>query len=236
MHALLTETACHDVHRRLPALPLALLAAAALFFAPNGAQAQVAVDAQASAGVAVQTPGVVVQYAPVQPPAAQAMVVAPAPAAAVVVEPAPPRHRIGIDAAVVVPVGDYAHVADLGAGALFRYEIDVIPALSITSRIGYIHHVGELDSGLIPIMAGAKYRFMPDGATPYLHGELGLTIIWASVNTGFGSASDTDTQLGLALGGGYDFGGVDLGAALYLPDADDAVGFLFTLGVDLARF
>jgi len=174
-----------------------------------------------------------------QAPAVDVQVVSaePAPAESVVVVETPgPRHHVGLDAALVVPVGDYAHVADVGFGALIRYDLEIIPQLRIGFRGGYIHHVGEISSGLIPLMAAATYRFLPGDSSPYVRGELGVTIIWASANTAFGTVSDTDSQLALLVGAGYDMGPVDLGAALYLPDADDAVGFLFTAGVELATF
>ena len=144
--------------------------------------------------------------------------------------------RIGADAAFVLPVGDYADIADFGAGVLARVEFDLTPELAIGARAGYIWHASDFDLGMVPIHATARYRLGPAGAAPYLRGELGVTIAWASVDTGFGNVSDSDTNLSVAIGGGYEAGLFDVGLALFLPDVDDAVGVMLTAGGTFAEF
>jgi hypothetical protein len=162
---------------------------------------------------------------------------APAPVASATAVEVEPRNRIGIDAAFLLPLGDYAEAADFGIGALARWEMEVTKELSFGARAGYIHvAASELSGGLVPIHGTARYRFGAPGAAPYLHGEIGLTVAWASVETPFGNASDSESRLSAAFGGGYELGIVDLGVALYLPDIDEDVTVLFTAGVDLARF
>jgi hypothetical protein len=161
-------------------------------------------------------------------------------------EPAPveeprSRHVIGLDLGAIIPVGDWSHVTYVGFGGMFRYEFNAIAGLYITGRAGYFFHLNdaELTSGHIPIMAGVKYRFL-DGMTPFVSGELGVSIWHASgnVSTGFGSASasDSDAEFAVTLGGGYDFGPVELRLNLDLPAIDDVIGISSTIGFDFAEF
>lgn len=203
----------------LPALPftvavaLATLASAAIVGPTSTAEAQAVVEAEAA------------------PPAA----------AAVTVEDEAPRplFRLGAEASVVIPVGDYANAADIALGGNVRFAFDVHPNVGLTLRTGYLHHIGTPSGstlGFIPIMFGGEYRFFADGPTPFVLAEIGVTIGFATVNTGFGSASDSDSELGLAIGGGYRFGPVDVRAMLYAPDADDLVGFQIAVGGDFVAF
>ena len=162
-------------------------------------------------------------------------IIAPAP------PPAPPRRNtLGVDALGVVPVGDYADLATLGIGASARLEI---PAGSgfVTGRLGAIFHSMN-DRGadgtsltLIPAYVGYRYPLAPSGF--YLAGEVGVTFAYMTVDTnGFGTASDSDSELGLALMAGLRRGQLDLRAGLFSPDADDAVGLLASAGYDFASF
>jgi len=59
---------------------------------------------------------------------------------------AAPRPRtFGVDAAVVLPVGDYGEIATLAIGALARVEIPLAANLSITGRAGAIYHIMDAD-------------------------------------------------------------------------------------------
>jgi hypothetical protein len=147
-----------------------------------------------------------------------------------------PRNRVGIDAAFVLPLDDYAELADFGVGALARWEFEATKEISVGARAGYVHHFGDYSGGIAPIHATFRYRIGEPGAAPYLRAELGVTIVWATVETGLGNVSDSDSNLSAALGGGYELGIVDIGAALILPDLDDAFGLMVTVGADLARF
>jgi hypothetical protein len=175
------------------------------------------------------------------PPPAEA---APAEATTVVeakAEEAPPRpmFRLGAEASVVIPVGDYANGADIALGGNVRFAFDIHPNVGLTFRGGYLHHLGTPDGtslGFVPLMFGGEYRFFPEGSTPFVLAEIGVTIGFATINTGFGSASDSDSELGLAIGGGYRFGPIDVRAMLYAPDADDLVGFQIAVGGDFLSF
>lgn len=168
------------------------------------------------------------------------LVAAPAVAAAQG-EPAAPR-TVAVDGAVVLPLGDYADVADLAFGPMVRVEVPLRPQLAITGRAGALYHVlnGDADGSLwfIPIYGGVRYALGADGDGLYLAGELGITIAHASVDTGFGTASDSDSKLGGALTVGFRRGAIDLRGGLFVPDlghADDA-GLMGSAGFTFARF
>lgn len=154
-----------------------------------------------------------------------------------VVASAPPPNTLGADAIAVVPVGDYANLATVGVGVAARLEIPAGPGL-ITGHVGAIFHAVNNSSNtsltMLPIYAG--YRFPFGASNVYLAGELGATVIFASVSTPLGSMSDSDTQLGVALMAGYRYGALDLRAGLFAPDIDDAVGLMASAGYDFVAF
>jgi hypothetical protein len=148
----------------------------------------------------------------------------------------PPHKTFGIDGAVVLPLGDYANGVNFAAGALARLEIPAGTGF-ITGRAGALFHAVKNNVAnltFIPIYAG--YR-MPLGTNGfYVAGELGITLGYASVDTGFGMASDSDSELGITLGAGMKMGALDLRGQLFLPDADDLMGLMGTVGYDFAAF
>jgi hypothetical protein len=73
----------------------------------------------------------------------------------------------------------------------------------------------------------------------YLEGTAGPTILFASADTGLGRVSTSETRVGLALGGGYRFSHVDLGARFVTYDLghlDDAMGLMATIGIPFVAF
>ncbi len=167
-----------------------------------------------------------------------------APVTAVEQTPPPARFRLGAQANLVIPVGDYASAAAVAIGGDIRFAWDLHPNVAITFRGGYLHHFGvpnDVTLGFVPLMLGGEYRFFGDGGpTPFITAELGATIGFASgsVSTAWGGASGTssDSSFALAIGGGYRFGPVDVKALLYAPDVDDLVGFSISVGGDFASF
>jgi hypothetical protein len=152
-------------------------------------------------------------------------------------EPLPPR-TVGVDGAVVLPLGDYGKVATLAFGPLVRLEFPVIQHLAITARAGVLYHIldGDVDGTLwfIPAYGGVRYSFGEAGQGAYLAGELGITFAYATSN-GF---SDSDSKLGGTFGGGFRKGALDLHGALFIPDlghADD-LGLMASVGFDFSRF
>ncbi len=159
-------------------------------------------------------------------------------------DPAPEaRSRIGVDAVVAIPVDDWADLSDLSLGGLVRFEHLVIPNVAITGRAGYLHDLVNHDNvsvGHVPLLAGARYYFVEGDSSPFVGGELGFAIWWASatVDTAYGSVSDSDTEveLALTLSGGYRAGAFNFGGGLYVPSVDDAFGFFLHAGFDFAQF
>lgn len=180
--------------------------------------------------------GTVTVAAATAEPAPEPVEVAP-PAVTVVAAPAtaPARNTLGVDALAVVPVGDYANVTDLGVGAGVRLELRAGSGF-VTGRIGALFHTGDYSGRLTLVPAYAGYRH-PIGTTgAYIAGELGITFAWATVQTQFGEASASDSELGMLLSAGVRRGALDLRAGLFAPDLDDAVGIIGTAGYDFAAF
>jgi hypothetical protein len=165
-----------------------------------------------------------------------ACLLALAPALASADDTAP--HKIfGVDGIAVVPMGDYANAAHFAGGGLARLELPVGPAY-ITARSGVIANAMTNDVGMtsltfVPVYGGVRY---PIGGGGYLAGELGITFMFGSAQTGFGTASASDQKLGLTLAGGYRAGALDIRAGLFAPDVANAVGLMASAGYDFALF
>jgi hypothetical protein len=155
----------------------------------------------------------------------------------------PPPRELAIVAAPVLPVGDAANGVGVGLGGTVDFAWQLGSHVSFVARAGYVHHLPksgiEATLGAVPLWAGARYLFSGrEGA--YLEGTTGPTLLFASVDTGgFGRASTSDTRVGLALGGGYRFSHVDVGARFVTYDLghlDDAMGLMATLGIPFLAF
>ena len=156
-------------------------------------------------------------------------------------EPLPAR-AIGVDPVAVVPIGDYGDVATLGFGALARLDWPLTPQLAVTGRAGVILHLlddevmGDASLTFVPIYGGVRYAFANAQQGPYVAGELGITFGWVTVDTGFGTASDSDSELGGTVGAGYKLGRLDLRGSLFFPDLSevDDLGIMASVGIDVA--
>lgn len=149
---------------------------------------------------------------------------------------APPHKTFGIDGAVVLPLGDYANGVTFAAGALARIEVPAGNGF-VTGRAGALFHAVKNNVAsltMIPLYAGYRLPVGPSGL--YLAGELGITIGYASADTQFGSVTDSDSELGITLGVGTKMGALDLRGQLFLPDVDDLMGIMGTVGYDFAAF
>lgn len=140
---------------------------------------------------------------------------------------------IGGDLAIVLPVGDYADVVDFAIGPLLRIEAPVGPGF-VTGRAGFLWHATDFDGVtllMFPIYGGYRYPIGTSGA--YVAGELGLTIAYADSDLG---DSNTETELGMTLGGGIRKGALDFRAALFLPDVGDLTGLMASVGYNFSSF
>lgn len=158
---------------------------------------------------------------------------------------------IGVDGAVVVPVGDWSDVSGLGIGALAAGHYDLSPELAVTGRVGYIHHLSKSVGGSdfstyeIPILGGIKYRFGAPDDGLYLGAEAGFVSLGArsEVENPFTgekeTVSDSDLEIGLTAGVGYEAGDFDFRGQLFFPSldhVDDLIGIMGTVGYRFSRF
>ena len=149
-----------------------------------------------------------------------------------------PQKLLGVDAAVVVPMGDYGDVATLAGGAMVRLEFPVGRGY-VYGRAGVLVHMLEddFDGSLtfVPIYGGYRYPIDTSSGL-YVAGELGITLGYLEADTQFGSASDSDSELGMMLSAGMRRGKLDVRGGLFLPDTDDLMGLMASLGYDFASF
>lgn len=144
-------------------------------------------------------------------------------------------NTIGADVAFVLPVDDaYRNTADFGVGPLARVEVPFGPGY-YTGRAGFLWHKAAIDDVsflIFPIYGGYRYPVGTSGA--YAAGEAGLSILYADTPAG----SETDTRVGMTLGGGFRKGSFDVRAAVFLPDVDldEAMGIIASVGFDFATF
>jgi hypothetical protein len=151
-----------------------------------------------------------------------------------------PQRTLSIDGVAILPLGDYGRVATVGVGALGRLEVPLSNGGFVTGRIGVIAHqvndeLGMTSLTFVPVFGGYRQPLGTGGA--YLAGELGITFGHATASAGrFGTASDTDSEIGFTLTAGLRRGALDVRAGLFAPDIDDVHGFMASLGYDFASF
>lgn len=139
--------------------------------------------------------------------------------------------RLGADVGLTLNLDD---IGRPNIGGLFRLEYFLNENVPITTRAGFLFGLKKDGAQFhyLPILVGARY-YLGAGEGLFFGGETGITMLMASVDTGFGSASSTDAKLSLALTAGYDTGNLQIGGGLFLPSVGDAGTFtnlLFTVG------
>jgi hypothetical protein len=151
--------------------------------------------------------------------------------------------RVGIDGALVLPVGDWSEAASMGFGGLVKIEFDLTYSLALTGRLGYVYHLENSDwntsTNELPILVGAKFYFLSDDLRPYGAAELGLVNVGATVDTLIGEVSTSEVKIGLTIGGGVEISGLDLRAQLFAPsigDFGDFTGLMATVGYAFTVF
>jgi len=153
------------------------------------------------------------------------------------------RTKVGIDLALVLPLGTYADGNDVGAGGLLRFAYVATPALDVTLRAGYLCHKTDSDGlSMIPVLLGAAYKF---GGGPFAYGELGVNLIRVRYTAMGFSATDGETYLSVGAGGGYEVGKVKTRLGFWMPgrpenagtsDTSTFFGVLASVGVDFSAF
>jgi opacity protein-like surface antigen len=111
---------------------------------------------------------------------------------------------------LALPLGDWGDFANLGIGAGLGMVVPHSAEMAFRGEISYIHFMTDDVEGadysfsMIPINVLLQYNL----ESAYLLGGLGLTFAKAKVevDSGFGdfSSSNTDSELGLVLGAGFD--------------------------------
>jgi hypothetical protein len=137
------------------------------------------------------------------------------------------KMRLGAGVVLGLPIGDWGDFVNFSIGVLADFDWVVTPALSVTGRAGYIHHLTDIDDAsfsTIPLWGGVKYYFAPAEASTrfFAAGEAGLTFNHASFDFGGGTVSDTETDLGVNLGGGIELGAISIRANLTFFDIGNA--------------
>nr|WP_068892071.1 outer membrane beta-barrel protein [Pedobacter panaciterrae] len=119
--------------------------------------------------------------------------------------------KLGIGAEFAFPIGDFGDVTKLGYGGSLLYQHPVATNLNLTGSAGFINFqskdlpiVGKVNSGYIPVKAGARY-FVAENF--FIGGELGAA---------FGTKSGSKTAFAYSPGIGIDFpvsdgGSIELG-------------------------
>jgi len=147
---------------------------------------------------------------------------------------------IGGDLRLAIPLGNFSDAAGVGIGVLGRYEYILTPQVNLTGRLGFTYFLSKDIGGVsvnywtIPILVGAKLAVIPN---LYVAGEIGLfnnhyTVAIPGIFGG-GTASGSETDFGLTLGGGYRLGDLDFRASLEflnLGHAGDSMSLVVSAG------
>jgi opacity protein-like surface antigen len=154
-----------------------------------------------------------------------------------------------VNAGLALPMGDLGDVSktgfDIGADA-FLFTLDSMPQLKFGGRIAY-NMFGEKeynwgwggkatsDASIIEIVPTVRYMLPSSGNMSFFgQAGIGLFLKSASVDTGAGSVDDSETDVGITVGGGAIFaaGGMKLFAMPLLHLTGDTyvnvnIGVLF---------
>lgn len=166
----------------------------------------------------------------------------PPPSPDPVTGPAGPQNTVGADVLAVLPTGDYADVADFGIGVAGRFSHALNPQIALTGRLGFLFHVGTpeiLDEStsltMLLIYAGVRYNFqqLATGDGLFGFGELGINHTTAS----FGDTSESDDNLSLNIGAGYQSGQLEFRGSLFYTSEDDSIlGLMVGAGYNFTAF
>lgn len=110
---------------------------------------------------------------------------------------------VGVEGSL--PIGDFGDFYSFGIGGSLQGEYKAARELGITLNAGYLNYTGKTvagtkipSSGLVPVLAGAKYYL---GGGAYAHGQLGVAI---STEKGGGSNFMYTPGLGYLFAPGFD--------------------------------
>ena len=133
-----------------------------------------------------------------------------------------------------IPIGNFSDVSSFGLGLQVGADIAVAPNVAIVGGLGVTKYFTKADSFSllhVPVSGGVRYAFDKLTHGPYVGGGLDINILHSSLEVdGLGSASDTDVNLGLGVGGGYRLDAFDFGGRLQSLDIGH-FGDSFQLGL-----
>ncbi|ATP57261.1 hypothetical protein CPT03_12650 [Pedobacter ginsengisoli] len=120
--------------------------------------------------------------------------------------------KLGIGAEFAFPMGDFGDAYKLGYGGSLLYQHPVASNLNLTGSAGFINFqskdlpiVGKINSGFIPVKAGARY-FVAENF--YIGGELGAAFSTESGGkTGFAYSPGIGIEFPVSDGGAIELGG-----------------------------
>jgi hypothetical protein len=119
---------------------------------------------------------------------------------------------VGLDTEFSVPLGNYADVNSVGAGAIVTGELPLLEAMSATARVGFQAHADRTVGGLgshvhaIPFLLGARYNVSGDRQGIFGAFELGIFDLMSSVDRRVGNAITTTTSNDVKFGMGVGVG------------------------------
>lgn len=134
--------------------------------------------------------------------------------------------NLGASGFVGIPVGDFGDFVDFGLGALLTLDYGLNPQLELTGRAGFIYFLtdgeGDVTFYDIPFWVGGRYALDPSGEGIYLHGEVGINSYHVEIDTGFGTASDSNNELAVNLLAGTKAGKLVFEGGLYIGSIDES--------------
>lgn len=107
---------------------------------------------------------------------------------------------------LALPIGDWSDFANLGIGAGVGMVVPHSAELAFRGEISYIYFMTDEVEGadysfsMIPVNVLMQYNL----ESVYLLGGLGLTFAKSKVEVGEFSSSNTESELGLVLGAGFE--------------------------------
>lgn len=148
----------------------------------------------------------------------------------------------------VLPVDSYGDDADVGIGALARYEFKMGSKLALTARTGPVIHKANLEGHSLFMwvaLAGMRYNLDPDQNNgTFFSMALGMNYVRVAFESMGVRASDSEPELTLDIGGGFQVSKVQIrGSIFYTPhvgasfggDAVSYLGLALTFGYDFKQ-
>ena len=123
---------------------------------------------------------------------------------------APSQWSVGVGVEGGLPTGDFNNASNFGIGGLaFAGYNGIDPSFQLTLTSGYVRFSGKdlpdgssASMGVIPILVGGKYYFMPGDTRVYGQVDVGLYLLNTSVSTTIlgqsVSGSESTSKFGVA--------------------------------------